>query len=735
MDNQKEFNPNINNSDRENSILRSLQLDYEKSKSYNDAWHNKIEKWTDEYMGRKYGNEQEGKSQIVTREIKKHSEWLQASILDPFTSTPDIIKCNPANRDSIKLARNAEMILNQQFCRQFNRYNFLSRALKIMDIEGTAVIKTGWEFLEEEREVIKKQIIPILDPMSGQPMINPETQEPMIQEIAVKVKEKVRLIDKPTAEVIRNKDVFVDPSCMGDFNNMQFIVHQFETDLSTLKTDGRYKNIDKIKTQGSDDTYQNYEKYNNITNPDYFKFDDKPRRKILVKEYWGNYDLNGDGIAEPIVCAWVDNLVIRLEENPYPDKKPPFLIVPLLPIPFQLFGEANAEVLGDIQRINTAITRGIIDNMAQSNNAQIGFPKGVLDPINQERMLKGQNFVMNTNSPKDSIWVGSFNPLPNTIFNMLQLNNESAQSLTGVNIFGTNQTTDMLGSNSASSRGVLDGGNLRKLMIVKNIAENLIKPLMRKWLEYDAELLPPETVVRSTINEEEFEVVRRDDLYGTIDIDISISTNEDNAAKARELAFLMQTIGPNEDPKVRQMLMAEIANLHKMHDLAHRIENYQPQPDPLQQELLMAQIENLKAQTQELLASAGKQQADTGLKEAKTGVEQAKAQSVSKDINLKDLDFYQKQNRFSEKEQNALKEREINEKYENERLKTQLSILQQLVKEAKDDMESDNKKIGKKKQKDDEEEQGYSPRMKDNRNKGKTPYSVDGNPNTSRNLY
>ena len=728
----KEFKPNVNNSNKENKVLKSLQQDYEKSKAYNDAWHKKIEKWTNEYMGRKYGNERKGKSQIVTRDIKKHSEWLQASILDPFTSTPDIVKCNPINEESIRLARNAEMILNQQFCRQFNRYNFLTRALKVMDTEGTAVIKTGWDFLEEEREVLKKEVIPVIDPMSQQPMINPETQQPMMQEIQYKKKEKVRIVDKPTAEVVRNQDIYVDPSCMGDFENMQFIIHQFETDLSSLKTDGRYKNLDKINVDSNEGNYDDYENYNNLPDPKYFEFDDKPRKKILVKEYWGNYDLDGDGIAEPIVCAWVNNLVIRLEHNPYPDKKPPFIIVPLLPIPFQLFGESNAEILGDIQKVNTAITRGIIDNMAQSNNAQIGFSKGVLDPVNEDRMLNGDNFVMNTNVPKEAIWVGNFNQLPNTVFNMLQLNNESAQSLTGVNVYGTNQTTNMIGENPASSRGVLDGGNLRKLMLVKNITENLIKPLMRKWLEYDAELLPPETVVRATGNKEVFEVIRRDDLYGAIDIDITISTNEDNAAKARELAFLLQTIGPNEDPKVRRTIMADIMRLHKMYYSAEWIETYEPQPDPLQQELMMAQIENLKAQTQELVASAGRQQVDGSLKEAKIGVEQAKAQSIGKDINLKGLDFYNKQNRFDQMQNAALKEKEIDEKAKTERIKTQLSMLQKIAEieatKAKNGESSSSKK-------NDETEDGYAPRMKDNRNKGKTPYSVDGNPNTSRNLY
>lgn len=737
----KKFRPSIYNTQQENDVLKALQGDYELCKSYNNKWHSLIDEWTDEYMGKPYGNEKEGKSRIVTRDIKKHSEWLQASILDPFVSTPDIIKCSPTNIQSIKLARNAEMILNQQFCRQFNRYNFLSRALKVMDIEGTCIVKTGWEFLEEKRKVKETQVVPMIDEL-GNPIINEMDGQPILQEIKVEVEKLVRVIDRPTAEVVRNKDIYIDPRCMGNFDNMQFIIHEYETDLSTLKSDKRFKNIDKIKMPNSENKLYTGNDYGDLDGVE-FDFDDKPRKKLVVKEYWGNYDLNNDGIAEPIVCAWINDVCIRLEENPYPDKKPPFIITPVLPIPFQLIGESNAELLGDTQKLKTAIMRGFIDNLAASNNAQIGVRQGALDAINQKRMLEGKNFMFMSGTAGEAFWTGSFNQLPNSIFNLLQLLDAEATSLTGVNTYGTNQTTNMLGENSASSRGVLDGGNLRKLMIVKNISENLIKPLMRKWLEYDAVLLPEETIIRATANNNgEFEVIRRDDLYGSIDLELTISTNEDNAAKARELAFLLQTIGPNEDSQVRKMIMIEIANLHKMHELANRLETYEPQPDPLQQELMMAQIEYLKAQTQELLASAGRQQIDGSLKEAKIGVEQAKAQSIGKDINLKGLDFYQKQNRFDTLAANALKEKEIDERSQIEKQKLQLEQLDKILR-----IEAEKAKRGEKSvydkflpnnnigQEIEGTGQSYSPIANDNRKKAKTNYSPSANPNTSRKLY
>lgn len=42
------------------------------------------------------------------------------------------------------------------------------------------------------------------------------------------------------------------------------------------------------------------------------------------------------------------------------------------------------ELLSDTQKMKTAIFRGIIDNMALSNNAQKGIRKGALDVFNKK---------------------------------------------------------------------------------------------------------------------------------------------------------------------------------------------------------------------------------------------------------------------------------------------------------------------------------------------------------------
>lgn len=627
----------------ESTILKALQADLNDAKPLRKEWDEKIAKWKNWYNGEPYGNEKKGKSAVVSRDIKRQNEWQHPSLIDPFVSTPDIIKTKPVTWEDAEAARQNELVLNTQFCRQFNRYMFMTKVVKVLAQEGTAVVMTGWEY-EDAIEEVEYPIMSI-DPYTGEPV---QVGTELVEEVVVKK-------NQPTAKVCRNEDVFIDPTCQDDLNNAQFVIYRYETDMSTLLSEGKYSKarLKKIETDMRDDDYDSEDDTE-------FRFKDDPRKKLVVYEYWGNYDVDGDGIAEPIVCAWINNTLIRLESNPYPDQKPPFIVVPFSSVPFQIFGEPNAAMIGDNQQIKTAIYRGIIDNMALSNNGQKGIRKNTLDPVNRTRFYNGENFEFN--GSREDFWDGSYNQLPSSVFNVIELQNNEIESLTGVKGFSGGITGTSLGSTATGARGALDATATRRLDLVRNIAENLIKPLMRKWMAYNAEFLLEEQVVR--ITNEEFVTIRRDDLEGRIDIDISISTSEDNAAKAQELAFMLQTIGPNEDPSIRRMLMAEIARLQKMPDLAKKLEEYKPEPDPMAMKMQELQVALLEAQVANERAKGRENEVDVYLKTAKAQTEAAKAKALSSDADLKDLSFLEKESgiehaRALEKNNNDAKNKAI----------------------------------------------------------------------------
>lgn len=606
-------------------LLRTLKQDLSSAKDMKATIDQRVAERRDIYNGKLYGNEEEGKSKIVVKLAKRQSEWGHAKIKDPFVSTPEIVKCNPVTFEDVQAARQNELLLNYQFCRQFDRYKFMTKAIKVLDVDATLVVQTGWVYEDEE-----------ITQMTDVVEVDEHGNEFITTQIVPTIRVKK---NQPTARVCRSEDVFIDPTCQDDIDNAQFVIFRYETDLSTLKKDGRYKNLDKLKEAG--DELSSDEDFDPEDETE-FKFSDKARKKLLVYEYWGNYDIDDDGEVEPIVCAWIGGTIIRLGSNPYPDKKPPFIVVPFSSVPFQLHGENNIDLIEDNQKVTTAITRGIINNMAQSTNGQVGIRKGALDAIQRKKFFSGKNFEFN-GSPAD-FWQGSFNQIPGSAFDMMALQNNEAESLTGTKAFSQGLTGNALGNTATAARGVMDATASRTLDTVRNIAENLIKPLMRKWMAYNSEFLSEEEVVRVTNSE--FVPIRRDDLAGNIDIDIAISTAEDNSMKMQELTFLLQTLGNTLPFELTQKVLVQIARLSRQPELEKDVAEFKPQPDPMAEQMkqlemakLQAEVQYLQARSFAAQASAGEDDADKAEKLAQAELKRAQARKLMSEADNLDLKF------------------------------------------------------------------------------------------------
>jgi len=212
-------------------------------------------------------------------------------------------------------------------------------------------------------------------------------------------------------------------------------------------------------------------------------------------------------------------------------------------------------------------------------------------------------------NPETAIWQGHFNELPASVFNILGLMSNEIESHTGIKSFNTGISGVSLGNSATAARGALDATDSRKLDLVRNFSENLVKPLLRKWIAYNAEFLNEEETVR--ITNDEFIPIKRDDLDGRIDVELNISTTEDNAAKSQELSFLLQTLGPTQDPELMKEIMGQILDLMRMPEQAKRVRQHQQEPDPLEQQIQQLNIEKLKAEILDIQARAGENEIDS----------------------------------------------------------------------------------------------------------------------------
>jgi hypothetical protein len=636
--------------------ILDLKTDFESVKSSQGLQLTKIKHWNDllKVTGSVRPKKAKGRSSVQPKLVRRQAEWRYSALSEPFLGSNRLFKVSPSTFEDAKAARQNELVLNYQFRTKFNRVKFIDDYVRSTVDDGTCIIRTGWKrcTVKVQQDVPVWEYYALETPQEADALTaalelstaNPreyaettspemqaavdymlETQKPVkaVQKGTEKVTVEKVIENKPTAEIMNPANVFIDPSCNGDIEKAMFIIVSFETCKADLLKDGRYKNLDRIDWESATPLSQ---PDHETATPDEMSLKGV-RKRVVAFEYWGFYDINKDGKLIPFVATWIGNQMIRMEMNPFPDQKLPFIIVPYLPVKRELYGEPDAELLEDNQAVLGAVSRGMIDLLGKSANAQHGFAKGMLDPLNRRRYEQGQDYEFNPNTnPQQGLIEHKYPELPQSALAMATIQNQEAEALTGVKSFSGGISGEAYGDVAAGIRGVLDAASKREMAILRRLAKGIIE-LGNKIIAMNSAFLSEEETIR--ITNDEFVTIRREDLQGNFDLEVDIATAEVDNAKSQDLAFMLQTMGPSEDPEMRKLILSEIAELKRMPELAEKIRSFKPQPDPLQQKLQELQIAELEAKILKLNEEAN--------------LAKAKARQALSEADNMDLDFVEQE--------------------------------------------------------------------------------------------
>jgi hypothetical protein len=619
-------------------------------KSNVDGWLN-LRNTTGAESGKK--TKTVGRSSVQPKLIRKHNEWRYPALSEPFLNTERMFNINPRTFEDKAAADQNQLILNWQFDTKLNKVDFIDRYVRKTVDEGTCVVRVGWERKTEKVKVLKpvyeytqlemgdEEGMQMLAQATEMATSDPEAWEadPSIpdelraavefglenQEMVVAVEigeewvqENKTTYNQPSLKIIDVANFFIDPSCDGEWEDAQFMISTFESTKSELKKRGIYKNLDDVNWGANQIKAQVGDPDHETTTPIADGRLNQDKSKVLVYEYWGEWDVHDDGVMIPIVATFIGDTMIQLTENPFPDRKPPFVIVPYMPILGSIWGEADASLLQDNQRILGAVTRGTIDLLGRSANAQSGYSKGFLDSVNRKRFTNGEDFEFNPNEdPRVAIQQMQYPEIPNSALTVMQLQNAEAEGLSGVKSFSGGITGEAYGPVARGISGALDAAGQREMNILRRLAEGM-RLIGRKIISMNAFFLEEKEVIRVT--NREFVEIKRKDLSGGFDLIVDISTAQVDEQKSQDLGMMLQTIGPDMDPGLSKIILGQIADLKRMPELAEQIRSYEPQPDPLQQRLAELQIEELeakieldKARATEAMAQAENKALDTEL--------------------------------------------------------------------------------------------------------------------------
>lgn len=671
-----------------------LNADFIEATFSHETFKAKLIERKDNFNGGKPIEAPEGRSTHRPKLIRKQAEWKYPAIEDPFLSTVDMFKINPRTWEDVAAAKQNEIILNYQWNTKINKVKLVNDISRADVNEGTVIVKVGWDaeygtkVVEKEEEqfaTVEESFMIMMEKVQSGEMTQEEADSKMASgELVSKgmqkvyVEEETLIKNQPSYEVCNSANVIIDPTCDGDIRKATFLVHEYNTSMAELKKDEYVKTVEEyeevdeltgkttiVRTTTETGFYKNLDEINidavEFVNDEYgsqsantFRHKDKTRRKIRAFEYWGYWDINGDGKLTSIVATWVGTTMIRLEENPFPHKEIPFCITTYMPVQREIHGETDGDLLVENQESIGKMVRAAHDITSQQAIGQEFIDEQFFGtPVQKANYEAGRTVYFRSQmNPQTAIHRRSVDPIPQSVFNIIDMQNADAESLTGTKSFSGGIGSQALGNVAAGIRSAMDATSKRELSILRRLNQ-LFNEMARLTIANNQAFLEEEEVVRITNG---FTKIRRDDLAGNFDLIVDVSTPEKDNDTAEKLYKLMQTNAASMDPMLASIHYMKLAELWKMPDLAKKVEevmNTPKQVDPRQEEIInnqleesrlklrfmQKQIEEIDSKIHEKVSRALENDTDIRAKNAKALVDEEKARKIRVESDILDKEF------------------------------------------------------------------------------------------------
>lgn len=632
----------------------------------------------DFYNREPYGNEVEGRSQIVTGEVAEVVDGALPQLLRIFTASDEMVRFEPKMAGDEEKAKQAteyvNWVLNHENQGVILFHNWFKDAL----LQKNGIVKTYWdekvEITKETYENLNEEELAMLLADSSIEVSSQETEEVMPTSVdpmtgmvippVFSYNVVIKKTNKTGKVVVENvpPEEFLISKKARQISDSPFTAHRRLVTRSDLINLGYPKDVVDSLPVYSDLTFseERVARYPRGEQPDDDYPLDKAMQEIEVFECFIRVDKDDDGIAELRRIVYAGTEILDDDVADFV----PFASVSPIPMPHKFFGQSLADRSMDLQLIKSTVTRQILDNLYLTNNPRMGAVEGQVNLDDLLTVTAGG--VVRIKNPQALVPV-NIAPTANQSFPMLQYLDSIQEKRTGVNAQSQGLDPNILQNTTATAVAMMQNAAAGKVeMIARVFAETGVKDLFEKVLQLLCKYQDKERVIR--LRGKYVSIDPREWANG---FDISINVGLGTGNRQEQLAMIAAVLQKQEqilgtqgfnNPLVsitqyRQTLgrLIEAAGFKDSSEffkeispeIEQMIANPQPQQAPVDpavqaymvQAQAQMQIDQAKAQ-QQMAIDQQKAEADMQLQMAKAQAEiQLKREKAAADLELKTAEF------------------------------------------------------------------------------------------------
>lgn len=325
------------------------------------------------YYGRPMGNEIEGRSQVVSKDMMDTIEWMMPSLMRIFL-TQDAVQFDPVGPEDEDQAKQETEYVRHIVWKKCKGFIPLYEWIKDALIQKNGYLKYWWDeskrvSFEEYSGLSEDQLMLTMQTLmeKGEAEIIGGEQKDDGYSIKVRLTKTYGCFD---FECVPPEEVIIDRRCRGQVKKARFVGHlRQNVSRSELIEEGydrdRVKNLTSYVWDAAVSERIARDTVNESSNLD-AKDNDSASDELQLLECYTYIDLDDDGIAELRRYVLAGNDMLENEEAPeiqWESWTP-------TPVPHRHSGLSVYDFIEDIQRIKTALQRGLLDNVYFQNNTR-----------------------------------------------------------------------------------------------------------------------------------------------------------------------------------------------------------------------------------------------------------------------------------------------------------------------------------------------------------------------------
>jgi hypothetical protein len=584
------------------------------------------------YLRRPYGNEVEGKSQVVTGEVAEVVDGALPQLMRIFASSDNVVEFEPVREGDEPLAKQATTYVNHVFYKDNDGFSVLHNWFKDALLQKVGVVKVYWNdetniTRESYKGLTEDELLLIMQDEEVE-IVSIDTKEAIDENL--NPRSPVPTHDVKVRKTIRNGTVRVENVPPEEFliskraRNIQdspFCAHRKLITRSELIAMGfEPKIVEGLPTGDAlEFSPERIARYTRGEQPTDMMSQDHSMQLCEVYECYIRVDYNDDGVAELRKITYCGTTILADEDCDYI----PFHSICPLPIPHKFYGQSLADRAMDLQLIKSTVTRQMLDNLYLTNNYRVGAVEG---QVNLDDLLTSTaGGVVRLKNPNALVPL-TVQSSAGQSFPMLEYLDSVQAKRTGVSDTQQGLDPNVLQNTTATAVATMSSAANGKLELIARIfAETGVKSLFQSVFRLICKYQKQARTLRITGQYVSFNPREWSEQYG-----VSINVGLGNGSRTDQLATLQMILSKQEqiiqgyglsnpvvDIKQYRDTLARMIHMAGFKDASSFLKDIspeqnaqlsqpqEPQPDSnVQATQILAQVEREKAQLRAQTESA-----------------------------------------------------------------------------------------------------------------------------------